>query len=238
MDEARGEVEALERLGAELRQPSQEWIALVYGATLALLEGRLEHAEGLIERARTVGARALASSAEVTYRVQIYLLRREQGRVAEIEDLIREAEEGYPTYRIFRCILPRLVLELGGRDEAQERLAALAENDFAVLPFDEEWTVSMALLAETACGLGDRERAEAIHDRLAPYADRVSLSYPEISLGPVARYLGLTAAAVGRPDEAERHFEAAIDLSRAIGAPTWEALTRRDLEEMRRASGP
>ena len=40
--------------------------------------------------------------------------------------------------------------------------------------------------------------------RLLPYADRVAVSYPEIAIGSVARYLGLAAMTMGRWDDAER----------------------------------
>ena len=46
-----------------------------------------------------------------------------------------------------------------------------------------------------------------------------------------------SAVPLERWDEAERHFAHAIELNRSIGAPTWEARARRDLEEMRRARG-
>ena len=66
--------------------------------------------------------------------------------------------------------------------------------------------------------------------RCAPqaYADRVAVSYPELSTGAVARYLGLLAAAMGRRADAAQHFERAVELNRRIEAWPWLERTERD----------
>jgi phage terminase small subunit len=148
---------------------------------------------------------------------------------------VRRSVEDYPTYPIWRCVLAQLTAELGYEAEARAALAAVAADRCAALPFDEEWLVSMGLLAETAAALGDRERAAILYDLLHPYADRVAISYPDVSTGSVARYLGLLAATMDRHDEAERHFEDAMQTNARIGAPSWLAHTKRDYARMLRA---
>jgi hypothetical protein len=90
----------------------------------------------------------------------------------------------------------------------------------------------MSLLAETALRVGDAERADTIHRLLAPYADRVAVSYPEIAIGSVARYLGLAAMATGRRDQAEAHLRRALELDERIGARRSVARSREDLERL------
>jgi hypothetical protein len=107
-------------------------------------------------------------------------------------------------------------------------LAELARDRFASLPFDEEWLVSTGLLADAASALGEVGHAEVLYELLAPYADRIAISYPEVSTGAVARELGVLAATLGRRDDARRHFAAAVALHRRIGARTWLARTERD----------
>jgi hypothetical protein len=141
---------------------------------------------------------------------------------------VRASVADYPTYRIWRCVLAHLLCETGGEDEARASLAALAADRFASLPFDEEWLVSAALLADAACALGEVEHAAVLYELLLPYADRVAISYPEVSTGAVARNLGVLAASIGRRDDARAHFAAAIALHRRIGAGTWLARTERD----------
>jgi tetratricopeptide (TPR) repeat protein len=105
---------------------------------------------------------------------------------------------------------------------------ALATDDFAAIPFDEEWLVAHSLLAETACLLADEQRAEILYDRLLPYADRVGVVYIEFSTGAVSRYLGLLASATASWTEAEHHFEEAMRMNKQIGALPLLARTEHD----------
>jgi class 3 adenylate cyclase/tetratricopeptide (TPR) repeat protein len=223
---------AMTSLAEELRQPAQRWIVTVYRALLALLEGRLEEADPLITQTRSLGERALGWNAAATYGLQLYLLRREQGRVQEVEELVRGAATDNPTYLIWRCVLANLLAELGSIDEARTELEALAADHFGRLPFDEEWEVSVCLLAETAARLGDRPRAATLYDRLLPYAHKVAVSYPEISLGPISRFLGVLATATARWDDAERHFRDSLGLSARIGARPSLAHAQTDYARM------
>src|SRR5262249_12522364 len=151
---------------------------------LVLLEGRLAEAERLIFEARSLGERAQGWNAEVSYRLQLYVLRWEQGRLAELEGVVRASVRQYPTYPVWRCVLAPVEAELGRMDEAGQLLDT-------ALPFDEEWLVSMGFLAEAAAALQDAQRAGVLYEALLPYADRLAVSYPEICTGSVSRYLGL-----------------------------------------------
>jgi eukaryotic-like serine/threonine-protein kinase len=218
LSSAYADLEAMAALAEELRQPAQRWQVAVDRALLALLAGRFEEAEQLIAETRSLGERALGWNAEVVYGLQLYQLRRERGSLEDVETLVRRAARESPTYLIWRCVLANMLAELGPTDEARTELEALAVDDFSRLPFDDEWEVSMCLLAETAVRLGDTRRAAVLYERLLPYADRVAVSYPEISLGPVSRFLGILAATTERSDEAERHFRDSLELSDRIGA--------------------
>jgi DNA-binding SARP family transcriptional activator len=229
---AKDDFAAMAKLAEELRQPSHDWLVAVYKALVALLEGELVAAERLIAGARGVAERVLSWNATVSYGLQLYGLRREQGRLEEVEELVRRAVDEYPTYPIWRCVQAQLASELGYADEAHETLQALAADGFNSLPFDEEWLVSLGLLAETATTLGDFERAADLYQRLLPYGDRVAVCYTEASIGSVARYLGLLAATLGRLDDAERHFRAALEVNQRIGARPWLARTQEDYARM------
>jgi DNA-binding SARP family transcriptional activator len=230
---ARAELRAMDRLARELRQPSQAWLVTVHEALLALLAGALDDAERLIVAARDIGAEAQSWNAVVTYRLQLFVLRREQGRLAELSELVRASAAEFSTYRVWRCVLTHVLAETGHADEARAELTALAHDRFAALPFDEEWLVSMCTLAEAARILGEQEPAAVLYELLAPYADRIAISYPEVSIGAVARSLGVLAATIGREDDARRHFAAAAATHVRIGAPTWLARTESDAARLR-----
>jgi DNA-binding SARP family transcriptional activator len=232
MSAAKAELEAMARLAQKLRQPAQDWLVTEYRALFGLLEGRLAEAEGWISEAHSLGERAQSWNAAVTYRLQLYVLRREQGRLEEIEDLVRRSVVEYPTYPIWRCVLAQIEAELGHAGEARDTLDALAADRFASLPFDEEWLVSIGLLAETARVLGGAGSAAILYELLLPYGDRVAVGYPEISTGAVARYLGLLATTMERWDDAERHLQDALKVNARIGARPWLAHTQHDYARM------
>ena len=230
---ARADVVAMDRLADELRQPAQRWLVTVIRAREALLAGRLAETEDLIEQSLALGTFAVTT----VHRMQLYFLRREQGRLAEVQELIARTIAEYPALAVWRCVLGQMQAELGRTAEARRTFEALAGDDFSALPFQELWTVGMGLLAETAHALGDAERAATLYAKLLPYADRVAVSFPEVATGAIARQLGLLAATMGRWEEAEGHFEAALDLNRRIGAEPWLAHTLEDHARMLEARG-
>jgi tetratricopeptide (TPR) repeat protein len=219
-------------LAGELRQPSQDWNVAAYRALLALLDGRLAQAEALIEVALGLGERAQGWHAALTFKLQLYVLRREQRRLDEIERLVRESVEEYRTYPAWRCVLVQMLAELSQEAEAKSALEALAVDGFAGVPFDEWWLVSMSRLAEAASNLDDRRHAASLYERLLPYRDRVAVTYSENTAGSVARYLGLLAATMGRWEAAERHLGQAMAVNEKAGARPWLAHTQRDLGRM------
>ena len=138
----------------------------------------------------------------------------------------------YRTYPIFDCIVAKFYDALGRDDDARAKFEELAQNDFAGVPVDEEWLASMCILADLAASLGDAQRARVLYELLSPFRERVGTSYPEISVGAVSRYLGLLAAVESRWDDAERHFEDAMEVNRRIGARPWLAHTQEDYARM------
>jgi DNA-binding SARP family transcriptional activator len=229
---AKADLAAHAQLAKELAQPSQEWFAKVYDALVSLLEGDLATAETAMDEARAVGERAHGWNAAVSYGLQLYMLRREQGRLAEVEELVRRSAQEHPGYPVWRCVLAQVAAELGRDDEARAVIDELAAENFAAVPFDEEWLVSITLLAEAVATIGDADRAAELYALLAPYEDRVAVSCPEISTGPVARPLALLALITRRWDDAERHFTTALEIDDRIGARSWLERTKRDLARM------
>jgi DNA-binding SARP family transcriptional activator/tetratricopeptide (TPR) repeat protein len=238
MGKAQTELEAMARLADELRQPAQQWLVAVCRARLALHEGRFEEAGGLIEHARGLGEQTLSWNAGVAFGAQSYMLRREQGRLDEALQLIAHFAREYPEYELWDCARASVAAALGMRAESKRAFETLATDDFAGLPFDPmAWLVGMGLLAETAASLGDANRASVLYELLLPYAGRVAVVYPELSMGSVSRYLGLLAATAARSTDAERHFEAALEANERIGARPWLAHTREEYARMLAARG-
>jgi hypothetical protein len=112
-------LDAMQRLAAELRQPAARFMATVVKASLALLEGRFADAEALVESALRLGVSSVPWDAAVFSQVQLFALRNEDGRLAEMEPAIRRSAEEFPTRPLFRCLLTRLLAELGDQDSAR-----------------------------------------------------------------------------------------------------------------------
>jgi tetratricopeptide (TPR) repeat protein len=203
----------------------------VVNAAWALLRGDFAAAERVAEEALRSGE-ARRSDADCSYRLAMFVLRREQGRLSEVEDLIRDAVHEYPGYRSFRCFIPVLEWELGREEEARRAFHELAQDDFAGLPRDSEWLFCLSLLAELAEHLNDTDRAAALYRQLAPYGRVNAMAAGEVALGPVARYLGILAATTSRWDEAAAHFEDAIAMNARIGARPLLAHTQHDYARM------
>jgi hypothetical protein len=75
------------------------------------------------------------------------------------------------------------------------------------------------------------------YELLLPYAHCNVFAYPEISLGSASRYLGLLAASLSRWAEAERHFQAAIEMNARMGGRPWVCHARHDYGSMLLAHG-
>ena len=204
---------------------------------LALMEGRFGQADELIAETLALGRRTESWNALVSQRLALFVLRREQGRLAEVEDTIRRSVHEYPTLLRFRCALVHLYAELGREGDTRASLDELLAHDLAHEHLDAEWTFSITLLADPCGFLGDRDAAARVYELLRPYERRYSQAPVEAVFGAVARALGVLATVLRRFDDAERHFDVAMDLERRMGGRPWLAHARHGLAEMLVARG-
>jgi DNA-binding SARP family transcriptional activator len=230
-------IEALGALAAELRQPAQRWAVGTSRSMLALMEGRFGEAEELISDTLAIGERTERWNARVSHRLALFILRREQGRVAELEDVIRRSVHEYPSLPRFSAALIHLYDELGREPDVRATLDELLSRDLARHYLDAEWLFTMTLLADPCAGLGDLDAAETVYSLLLPYERLYAQAPVESVVGSVARGLGVLATALRRFDDAERHFEVAIETERAMRARPWLAHARHDLAAMLLARG-
>jgi tetratricopeptide (TPR) repeat protein len=232
IDAADADLAARARLTEEMRQPAQLWVQLVLESMRSLFVGSFRQAEETIQQALELGQRAQGDEARAIFEFQRFVLRRAQGRLAEIEAALEWCASAYPDRPIYRCALATLSGELGRADEARSRLAALAGDDFSVLPDDNDWILGITLLAE-ACGfLDDSECAAPLYRLLLPHEDRNVAGGSEVSTGAVSRYLGILAASMTRFEDAASHFEFALTMNERMGARPWLALTQDDYARM------
>jgi hypothetical protein len=116
--------------------------------------------------------------------------------------------------------------ESGQIDEAAGLFEELATDDFAGVPRDLNWLVTMHLLGLIALRLDDSPRMLALLGILEPFSHLDAIhGSGYASYGPVGRVVGSLAAATGSPQRARDDFEQVLN-SRAPGP--WRSLTLLD----------
>jgi tetratricopeptide (TPR) repeat protein len=239
MRAADGELSQMTELARGLRQPAQFWSLAMSQASAAMLEGRFEEAERVIDGAvelRSRGHGALGGVDDTTFyyvtHLQTWALRRERGGLEAVREPIERYVAEHPTLFIFRCVRVSVYSQLGFTTEAQRELDELGADDFAGLEVGTEWHFAACLLAEACASLRDVGHARRLYDVLAPYGDFNVMAHPEFSLGAAARYLGVLAATMSSWQEGAAHFEQALTMNARMGARPWLAHTRHDYGAM------
>lgn len=234
---ARESAVQLSDCAARLRMPDSDWMAGVMEACIALFEGRIDDAQCVMDRTLAVGEKAQTATALQMYGVQLFAVSRVRGGLEELEPMFLAMVDEYPSVPAWRCGVVYLYAELGWVDKAREHFDVLAETDFE-LPFDSNWGVSMAILCFAAAQLGHDDGAAALYDRMVPYADMIiTVGMPAEVIGPCHLPLAMTAATLGRWDEAERHAESALAWLDDAGGRMWATRTRYELAKVLRERG-
>ncbi|HEY2769550.1 MAG TPA: AAA family ATPase [Solirubrobacteraceae bacterium] len=223
------QIEAFSALAEQLRQPLYLWNAAVWRAMRALLEGRLEDADRLATEALTTGSHDETVTAPQYYAAHLLAIRREQGRIGELEAPARTMVETNPGRPTWRSALAVLLVETDRGDEALRELEAIAARGFKDIPQDGDWLTAMTLLADCCADLADGGRAAQLYEQLLPFSDvNIVVGLGAICFGSAGRFLGRLAAAMGQPDEATEHFEKALRANTSLKSPLWLTHTQID----------
>lgn len=232
VDEVSADLGACERLAAQLRQPYYTWYVLGFRALRAFLDGQFSQSERLSQEALVIAQRAQSPNISQMYGAQILGLRREQGRVAEVEPMLQGLVAQFPTVPSWRCGLAYVLNELNRTDEARAQFEIVAAGDFAGVPRDMFWLVAMNALADVCATLGDVRRSEVLYALLRPYHDRNAVNLVGTCASSIARPLGRLASVLGRFHLASGHFQDALTMEERMAAQPLLAHTRHDYGEM------
>jgi DNA-binding SARP family transcriptional activator len=227
------QIAAASKLAEALQRPIWLWWSSLLRCSRAQLMGQFDEAERLAEATLEIGKQGQAENAVNAYAQAMFNIRREQGRLEEVEPSVRRFIELYPALVAWRAALALLLVELGRMDEARSEFEALAAADFDDLPRDANWLIGVTLLAEVCGALGDGERAAALYELLEPYAGRnVVVGRAATCNGAASRLLGILAAAMRSWELAEGHFISALAMHERMGARPWVARTQIAYAEM------
>ena len=206
-------------------------------AMRAILGGEFAEAERLAERAFEAGPVISNEIAAGVYGVQMFTIRREQGRLTEVAPILRRFIDENPRDAAWRPGMALIASDLGFHDAARKYFEDLAVGGFA-FPFDAKRSLTLSYLAEVCTRLGDVERAEQLYDLMLPYRDLAVIAPAStVCCGSVARYLGMLAATLGDWAAAEEHFATAVAMDERLHAWPWLAHTKHEFALMLRARG-
>jgi class 3 adenylate cyclase/tetratricopeptide (TPR) repeat protein len=216
-----------------LGQPFFRWIATFGRAHLGRILGRLEEAEATAWESLELGRAAGAPDAFGMFGIQLFWIRYDQGRLDEVLPMFdktlsrrRRAPLPLAAYALALC-------EVGRRDEARPIFDELAATGFA-MPF--AWIFAATILAEVAAALGDVDGCRVLYEGLRPH-HRLMATNGAATTGPVAHFLGLLAAQLGRQEASAGHFEEAMALEERLGASVFLARTRREYHRVLGSNG-
>ena len=230
---ADSEFEGWARLGEDRNQPFFPALSSMLRSMRALMQGRFEDSERLAQQAFAIGQSMQVETAAGVFGQQTFALRREQGRLKELEPVVRAFLQQHSAAAAWRPGLAVIYSDLGLTADARAEFEILAEHDFADLPRDSSWMGTMTYLVDVCTFLGDRARADTLYRILLPFAGRnVVVSNGVACYGALSRYLGALAATLERWDDAARHFEDALALNARMDARPWLAHTQEQYATM------
>lgn len=226
------EIETCRMMAETLRQPQLRHFVTLLQAMRALLAGRFADGERLAGEALSLGA-GTTTSATLLYGTQLSAVRRAQGRLDEIESLVKAVAPNWLHLPGARVTLAFLAAAAGRAAEARAELDRLAARGFAELPRDGNWFNAMEQLVQTCAILADDTHAAPLYELLSPYAERtLVVGAAAVCYGSTAYYLGVLAALLRRWPEATRHFEDAVRVNVLLGARPAVAHTQQAYAEM------
>ena len=184
----------------KLRQPLYLWVLTVWQAMRAELRGDFVGAElgpaGVGHR--PAGARCRC--APVFHRAH-FVIHAGKKSLQEMEIPTRELAAQYTSIPGWRSALAVLCASMGREAEARQEFEYFAINNFAAVPRQAYWLVTLTNLAQVCVFFQDIPRAEHLYQRLLPFAAQCVVVEPGLlCLGSVARFLGqlaMTSGAVG-----------------------------------------
>jgi predicted ATPase/class 3 adenylate cyclase len=226
-EEAEAAIERYRCLAEESRNPFYSALLIVYRAGWAFMQGRFAEVERFAEQAFAIGRQMQAERANGVLGLQMFSLRREQGRLRELEPLVKYFLTQHQETAAWRPGLAVIYAELGRRQDAQDQFEHLARFDFADIPRDSMWMITMTYLADVCTFLQDKARAATLYQMLFPYEHlNVVMGGAAVCCGAVSRHSGALAATLERWDDAQRHFDHALTRNAALGARPFLAHTQ------------
>ena len=210
-----------------------------HDALLALCDGRLDAAEAAANRADEI-ARRIDGAPSAVYGIQMFSIRREQGRLGEIAPLVRLIASGETEAdSLWRPALAVLLAEIGDVEAARRELEELVDAGLEAIPRGGLGVGGLTYVADACALIEDAALAAPIYEQLLAFeGQNMVIGSAVMCYGAADRMLGALATVMQRWDDAERHLENALVLNRRLGSPTWIAHTLYERARLAVRRGP
>jgi tetratricopeptide (TPR) repeat protein len=142
-----------------------------------------------------------------------------------------------PERKTWRPGFAVIAAELGFKEQAQRVLDESREANFS-FPVDAKRSTTLSYLADVCTTLDDEASARMLYALLEPYRKlTIMAGVVTVCYGSAGRFLGNLAGVLGDWDRAEKHFEDALGIDRAMQAWPWLAHAQHDFARMLRRRG-
>ena len=220
-------VEELGSIAHELRYPEYTRIARSWGAVFAVIEGRFEEARTITDEVYET-LKAMGHPQADLIRVGLVLPAEWlQGTIIDWLPIYEPLAEALPERLLFASIVAWCSAEGGMNDRALKALNGISHESVRELEQNFMWWGAIVGLTTATTLLGDREWADLLYECMSPFADRNATLGSSTYLGSASHHLGVLATTLQRWDEAEQHFEDALEKQKAMGARGFVALTQQ-----------
>ncbi len=217
-----GDADALTSTIAELARAGEQlrWLpALVFAAqwraTQALLQGRFDDVKTNWHDMRRY-ARAYRAVGAIGAQ-QGYYLAREQGELSPLLGPLEEMAAAASESLYVPAMLAVAQLDTANEAAALRTLDSVSPSELRRAGHESAWGAVLASLAEVAATVDSRSHAALFYELLQPFAGRlISTVIGLACLGAAERYQGMLSTTLERWDDAEAHFERALELEQRI----------------------
>ena len=220
------------RLAKELASGVYGWNARMYRGFEAALHGDLDVAETHAMAAVSRGIRVVGADAARFCGSQLKMIRRLQGREAEMLSVFEDFADQNPQHLDSQWSVVEVLANEGRLDDARRRLDAAPPLD--AVPENFEWLHTISWAALAGIRLDEPELAKDAAARLTPFTDMVCTAADASMSHSVAHVLGCTLAWLGDIDQGLEHLGQARALYERLGARPWTVVLAADEAEIKR----
>lgn len=232
------ELAEMERIAGALGKPLYDWHVRSCRAMRALHAGAADEAQRWMREALELGSRADLELAQRCVQEQAALRHWVAGPPGELIPILRYGVQSCPWLPVRRAGLAFGLADLGRKTEAIAEFERLAQEDFATLPHDGNWLLTMGLLSFACAALGDTARASVLTAALEPYGERFLVGGDATTTwGPVSTALAVLAMTLGSYDAAADRFERAIEQCVTGAAEAQKVVAQYEFARMLAARG-